>query len=59
MDFEKQQERKAHRIMAGFYAFVIIVIVGFTAWKNSNEENVQSQATATPQVTSEVTASAE
>ncbi|MBQ5559387.1 MAG: hypothetical protein IIT46_06375 [Lachnospiraceae bacterium] len=59
MDFEKEQERRAHRFMAVFYVFVIIVVVGFTTWKNYKEEKAQNQATATPQVTSEVTASAE
>lgn len=60
MDFEKKQERRMHRVMALFYAIVILVFFAFTMMKNSKEEEEEkaknAQATPTVEVTMDANA---
>ena len=39
MDYNSEQEKKAHRFMIVFMILVIFVFLGVTAWNNANKES--------------------
>ena len=51
MDYNSEQEKKAHRFMIVFMILVIFVFLGVTAWNNANKEsNTQNGEQPTPTV---------
>ena len=50
MDYNSEQEKKAHRFMIVFMLLVIVGFIGFTAWQNSKKEQKEEMATPSPTI---------